>query len=482
MNSRRVALVAAALLVSSACSPGPKYRPPTIPVPPAAYKESKEWKAATPSDAWNKGRWWEVYGDPLLNSLEEQVEAANQNLKSADAHFRQARALVQERRSARYPGVVGDSSIARNRLSTNRPYPVAADKAGNTDLNLGVDASYEPDLWGRVRTGIAASVEAAQAVAGDVANVRLSLQAELALDYFDLRVLDHERRILESSVKAYERALAVNRNRYEGGVATGAEVAEAETQLEATRAQAIGITALRSQNEHAIAVLTGRLPEEFSLAETADALVIPPIPTDVPSALLERRPDIAAAERRVALANTRIGLARIAFYPQVMLRAAIGMEGRKFTNWIAWPSRLWALGPSAAETIFDGGRRRAALESATANYDATVADYRQQVLDAFRQVEDCLSNLRILEEQGARQSAAIDAARRSEELSMNRYKGGLVTYLEVVTAQAIRLQNERAGIEIQRRSAENTVLLIKALGGGWQASAIPQPADLTAAN
>jgi NodT family efflux transporter outer membrane factor (OMF) lipoprotein len=474
------------LAIAAACNVGPKYRTPAAagpPVfteqPPQSFAESKDWKAATPADAWTKGRWWEMFQDPELNALEAQVDVSNQTLKSAEARFRQARAAIREQRSARLPTVTGGASVARERLSLNRPEPPPASEAASFDLNLGAEASWEPDLWGRIHNLVASAVQNAQATAADLENARLSLHAELALDYFDLRTLDEERRILESAVTAYQKALDLTENRYRGGASSRVEVAEARTQLEATGAQAVDVTDLRAQYQHAIAVLTGQPPEGFAIAEKTAAMVLPVIQSGVPSALLERRPDIAASERRLAEANSEVGLARAAFYPQVLLSAAVGLEGTTITNWLNWPSRLWAVGPSVAQTLFDAGRRRAVLQESTANYDALVADYRQQVLTAFQQVEDNLASLRILEDEAQRQRRAVEAARESEKLSLNRYKGGLVTYLEVVTAQSIRLQNERVAVGVERRRLEASVLLIRALGGGWNASSLPQPAELT---
>jgi NodT family efflux transporter outer membrane factor (OMF) lipoprotein len=354
-------------------------------------------------------------------------------------------------------------------------------EAGYGDFDLGVSASWEPDLWGRIRNLVASSVQSAQASAADLENARLSLHAELALDYFNLRSLDNERKILEDSVVAYQKALDLTQNRYNGGAVNRSEVEEARTQLEATSAQAVDVTDLRAQYQDAIAVLTGQPPESLSIAYTTGPLVPVIVPTGVPSTLLERRPDIAAAERRVASANSQVGLAQAAFYPQVILGAAVGLQGTSIANWFNWPSRLWAVGPSAAQTLFDAGRRRAVLDQSTANYDALVADYRQDVLTAFGQVEDNMAALRILEDESERQQRAVASARASEELSLNRYKGGLVTYLEVVTVQSIRLQNERVAVDIDRRRMEASVLLIRALGGGWNASSLPQANAITSA-
>jgi len=491
MTFRLPAFFAASLLLTlAACKNTVSYQTPAAPrpeaykeAPPDSFKElagARDWKASAPADALAKGAWWKIFHDPALDALEAQVDVSNQSLKSAEARFREARALIRENRSQRLPTVTGGAAIARDRLSLNRGVPPPASEAGYGDFSLGVDAQYEVDLWGRVRNLIAASVEAGQATAADLENVRLSLHAELAFDYFDLRSMDAERRILDRAVEAYGQALALTRRRFEGGVANQVEVAEAETQLEATRAQQIDIAERRAQYEHAIAALTGQPAESFTLAETATPLDPPAIPVGVPADLLERRPDIAAAERRVAAANSQVGQTKAAFFPTVVLGLSAGLEGSSIANWFNWPSRLWALGPSAAQTLFDAGRRRAVTAGAVANYDAAVAGYRQSVLTSFQQVEDQIASLRVLEDESRRQKLAVAAAHRSETLSLNRYKGGLVTYLEVATAQTITLQNERVQAGIERRQMEASVLLIKTLGGGWDRAALPTPAQLAA--
>lgn len=477
--------IAASLSLCAGCKVGPKYSVPAAPVPPS-YREqvqqpqaaSKDWEAATPEDAWDKGNWWEIYRDPELNALEQRVEVSNQSLKSAQARFVQARAFVHESRSSRLPTVSAGGAIARDRLSMNQGVPPPASESDFGNFDLGLTASWEPDMWGRVRTLVDASVENAQASAADLENVRLSLHAELALDYFELRSLDRDKKVLEDSVDAFQKTLELTEHRYEGGLANRTEVEEARTQLEATSAQEVDLGNARVQYQDAIAVLTGQLPEGFSIAENNGAMTPPGIPAGVPSALLERRPDIAAEERRVALANSQIGLAQAAFYPQVILSAAIGLQGASLEKWFAGPSRLWAVGPSVAQTIFDAGRRSATVAQANANYDEVVAEYRQNVLTAFQQVEDNLASLRILDDEGMRQQRAVAASRRAEELSMNRYRGGLVTYLEVVTAQSTRLQNERVAIGIERRRMEASVLLIRALGGGWNANSLPKASKI----
>jgi len=447
--------------------------------PPQSFAESKDWKHSLPADTLAKGKWWEAFHDPALNEIEERVDVGNQSLKSAEARFRQARAYIQEARAARLPTVSAGASITRNRLSLNRAVPVPAYETGNGDFSLHFDAEYELDLWGRVRSLIAASAESAQATAADIQTVRLSLHAEVALAYFGLRNLESEQRILDRTVASYERALALRRRRFAGGIITQADVAQAETNLEAARAQQLDLAERRARFTHALATLTGQTADVFSVTETKVQFAAPSIAVGLPSELLERRPDIAAAERRVAIANTQVGLTKVAFFPRVMLGLTAGLEGGSIANWFNWPSRLWALGPSAAQMLFDAGRRRAATDGAIANYDATIADYRRTVLTAFQQVEDQAASLRVLEAEAAKQKDAIAAARRAEALALNRYNGGLVTYLEVSAAQTTTLQNERILSAIEHRQMEASVLLIKALGGSWDVKSLPTTESLT---
>jgi NodT family efflux transporter outer membrane factor (OMF) lipoprotein len=484
----KVYLIAMAVSLSfcAGCKVGPKYSVPVAPTPPAYTEQaqqplpaSKDWAVATPVDGSGKGNWWEIYRDPELNALEQRIDVNNQSLKSAEAKFVEARAFVRESRSSRMPTVSAGGTITRDRESMNQGVPPPASEQAFGNFDLGLSASWEPDLWGRIRTLVEASVENAQASAADLENARLSLHAELALDYFELRSLDNEKKVLEDSVAAFQKALELTEHRYDGGLANRAEVEEARTQLEAADAQKVDLGSARVQYQNAIAVLTGQLPERVSIAEKNGVMTPPAIPTGVPSTLLERRPDIAAAERRVALANSQVGLAHAAFYPQVILSGAIGLQGTSLENWFAGPARFWSVGPSVAQTIFDAGRRRAGVAQANANFDEVVAEYRQNVLTAFQQVEDNLASLRILDDEATRQQRAVAASRRAEELSMNRYRGGLVTYLEVVTAQGTRLQNERVAVGIERRRMEASVLLIRALGGGWNASSLPKVSKIT---
>ena len=467
-------------LLAVGCSVGPKYQRPDLQAP-VAYKENppeayKEWQLAHPSDTAIRGDWWTLFGDPDLNKLEEQADVSNQNLKAAQARFAQARALIKVSQSQKYPTVTAGADITGNRDSST--YALATSKTSTSFGNFGlpVDVSYEVDAWGRVRRSIEAARAEAQATAADLETLRLSYHAELAYDYFELRSADAEQQLLDDTVVAYQKALELTENRFEGGVAAGAEVAQAKTQLEATRTQDTDLAVRRAQFEHALAVLIGKNPAEFSLAPKA--VVDPPaIPVGLPSQLLERRPDIAAAERRVEEANAQVGIAHAAFFPQILLGAVLGLEGQSVTDWLNWPSHFWAVGPSVLQTVFDGGRRRAQQQSAEFNYDATVATYRETALDAFQQVEDNLAALRVLEKETKTQRAAVAAAEQSLELSSNRYTGGLVTYLEVVTAQGTALANERMAVDILRRRMDASVLLIKALGGGWDSTKLPKLTD-----
>ena len=468
------------LLFAAACHVGPKYVRPAAIVPPG-YKELSPglppqglWKPSQPQDQALRVKWWEVFGDPQLNALEERVEVSNQNLKLAEAGFRQARDLVRINRAGLFPTATGGASITAEQLSKNAPTP--SPDAGQTlgDFVLPFDLSYEVDAWGRVHRAVEAAGENAQASAGDLETLRLSIHAGLAADYFALRGLDSQSRLLASTVVAYQKALQLTTNRYVGGLAAKAEVAQAETQLETTEAQAMDVGVARAQFEHAIAALVGQPASSFSIPSSPLDLTPPVIPPGVPSDLLERRPDIAAAERRVAAANAQIGLAQTAYYPSLTLSASAGLEGSKITNWLAWPSRFFAVGPALVETLYDAGLRHAVTDQARAAYDASVAAYRHNVLTAFQEVEDNLAALRILDQESAKQHQAVESAERSLALSTNRYKGGLVTYLEVITAQSIALSNERVEVDLLTRRMSSSVFLIEALGGGWDASKLPQ--------
>ena len=482
---RRLGLISAAalLLLTTGCMVGPKYTRPDAPTAPAfketsEWKEGDGWKVAQPNDTALRGKWWELYGDTKLNELEEQVDPSNQTLKEAEANFRQARAAIRFNRAAEAPTIGVAPSISTVRASANQPYfvPSLANN-GTGDFTLPVDLSYEVDLWGRIRRTVTAAREQAQASAADLDTVRLSLHAEVAIDYFEVRNADAQKQLLDDTVKAYSDALQLTKYRFEGGAAPKADVAQAQTQLDQTRVQASDIMVQRAQFEHALAILIGKPPAEFHLPPlpiNIQAPVLPDVPVTLPAQLLERRPDIAEAERRMAAANEQIGIAKAAYYPTLNIAAIAGLEGTSVLNWFQWPSRFWAVGPTLSETLFDAGRRRATTESALAAYDGNVGNYRQAVLNAYQQVEDNLVALHILNTESTQQHSATASAEESLQLSQNRYNGGVDTYLQVVIWQTTALTNERNDIDIMRRRLEANVLLIKALGGGWDTSQLPK--------
>ncbi len=479
---RCLAALAALILLCGGCRVGPDYSRPVAPATPA-FKEPLPagWKEATPADATIRGKWWEIYGDPQLSELEEQVSLNNQNLKAAAAQFGAARAAVRIARAALYPTLSGASNITNSRQPSN----FAAGSAVSSPATirslyvLPFNFSYTPDLWSSIRRNITGTAETAQASAADLESARLLYQAEVAQDYFEIRGLDGDRQLLENSVKSFQEFLDLTKNRYAGGVASLGDVAQAETQLETTRAQLVDLGVDRAQFEHAIAILVGKPPSDVSIPAAILTAPPPPVPVDVPSALLERRPDIAAAERRVAAANEQIGIAQAAFYPNLTLAATGGLERANFLNWLTWPSHFWSLGPQFSELLFEGGRRRATISQQQDLYDATVATYRQTVLNAFQQVEDNLSALRVLAEEAGVQDRAVKSAEESLTISTNQYKGGIASYLQVITSQTIALQNQRTAIDLLTRRMVASVLLVEALGGGWNAAQLPTVSSLT---
>jgi NodT family efflux transporter outer membrane factor (OMF) lipoprotein len=483
MKSLRPFLAVTLAVILSGCEVGPKYVRATTPTsanfkeqPPDNFKEAGQWKTAQPSDQSLRGKWWEIFGDPQLNSLEEQLTVSNQNLKVAEARLREARAAVRFNRAAQFPTISAGPSIDSLHASGNRPYIHTTSNTG--DFVLPIDFSYEVDLWGRVRRSIAAAREEAQATTADYATASLSLHAELAMDYFELRSADAQKQLLDDTVKAYTDALQLTLNRFQGGVSPKSDVAQAQTQLDTTRVQDTDVTVARAQFEHAIAILIGKPPAELTIRPVPLDLQPPVIPGALPSELLERRPDISAAERRMAEANQQIGIARAAYFPTLSLNGSAGFEGTSLLNWFSWPSRFWAVGPQMLQTLYDGGRRRANSETALANYDGTVATYRQTSLTAFQEVEDNLAALRILNDEDQQQTEATTSAQESLQLFTNRYKGGVDTYLQVINAQTIALQNERNNVDIQRRRMDASVLLIKALGGGWSTAELPKESSI----
>jgi NodT family efflux transporter outer membrane factor (OMF) lipoprotein len=481
MSLRANALVLSAAVLLTGCMVGPKYKAPAAPTPPAfkeaspdAFKETADWHIAHPADQIPRGAWWTIFNDPTLNTLEPQVETANQTLKVADANLRAARANIRVQNADRFP-TIGVAPFAGGlRDSANQPYFNAANaNNGEGSLLLPLQLNYEVDLWGRVRRSIAAATEESQATAADRQTALLSLQAELATDYFELRAADAERKLLNDTVAQYADALRVTNNRFTGGIAPKSDVTQAETQLQAAKVQAADIANQRAQFEHAIAILTGQPPAALTLPAAPIDNVPPNVPPGLPSELLERRPDIASSERRAAEANEQIGIARTAFFPSLSLSGSAGYESVSLTNLVSPSSFMYALGPTLAQTFFDGGRRRGLSEQALAGYDRTVADYRQAVLVAYQQVEDNLVALRVLSDEAEQQRLATASARESERIFNNRYVGGVDTYLQVITAQTTALTNERNDIDILRRRMEASVLLIKALGGGWDRTQLP---------
>jgi NodT family efflux transporter outer membrane factor (OMF) lipoprotein len=470
----RGVLLAIAALQLSACAVGPKYHTPEAEVPPA-YKELGDWKPAQPNDQNLGGPWWTIFQDPQLDELEAQVNVSNQNLKAAEAQYRQARAVLRYYRADYYPTVTGGLSGTRIHNSTNRPPPNSAfNGVTYNDFVLPFDLSYQVDVWGRVRRTVESYRGQAQASAADLATVNLSLHADLAIDYFLARSLDAQEQLLKSTVTQYEQALELNESRFAGGIASELEVQQARTQLETTRAQAIDVGVARAQYEHAVAILVGKPPAGFSLPPLPLSAPPPSIPVSVPSELLERRPDIAAAERRVAAANAQIGVTKSAYYPLVNLGASGGFESSSITTLIQGPSGLWSVGLSALQTVFDVGRRRAASDQAIAAYDQAVANYRQTVLTGFQQVEDNVAALRILEHEARVQDKAVAAAQKYLELAFTRYNGGVTSYLEVTTAQSAALADQVTAVNILGRRMVSAVTLVQALGGGWDRSALPE--------
>jgi NodT family efflux transporter outer membrane factor (OMF) lipoprotein len=483
------ALCATPLLIAG-CRVGPKYVVPNVPAPPAyketgpnAFKESANpspgnaaWQQANPADTIPRGTWWTIFNDAELNKLEPQVETANQTLAQADANLTAARAELRVRNANRFPTVGTATSVSGERFSDTRPYfNSTGSNNGVADIQLPLEASYEVDLWGAIHRDIAAGREEAQATAADRQNVLLSLQTELALDYFNLHIDDAMQQLLNDTVSQYENALRITTNRYQGGLAVKSDVTQAETQLETAKVEASDIGIERAQYEHAIANLIGVAPAALSVPYSPLPIATQPpvIPSGIPSSLLERRPDIAAAERRAAEGNEAIGITQAAFYPSLTFNGAVGFESTALTSLFNPSSVIYSLGPGIAETFFDAGRRRGLKQEAVALFDRDSANYKQTVLTAFQQVEDNLVALRILQEEATRQHAATSSAQESERIFNNRYVGGVDTYLQVITAQTTALNNERNDIDILRRRMDATVLLIKVLGGGWDRSQLP---------
>jgi NodT family efflux transporter outer membrane factor (OMF) lipoprotein len=477
-----VLALAGIMMLTGGCAVGPNYRRPAAPTPQVFKEPPPEgWKQAQPNAGAIRGKWWEIYNDPQLNALEEQVSISNQNVLAAAAQYREARDAVRIARSSLFPTVTTSPAVTNQRSSATLSRSASGVSPGSaTVYDLPVDVSYQADVWGSIRRNLRASYANAQALAADLENARLSFQAELAEFYFELHGLDGDADLLQRTVKAYEEYLQLTKDRFELGVASGADVAQAKTQLDTTRAQLIDVGVQRAQFEHAVAILIGKAPAELSIPAMVLKTPPPAVPTGVPSALLERRPDIAASERQVAAANEQIGIAKAAFFPSLLLSASGGLESTSFSQWLTWPSRFWAVGPQVAETLFDAGKRRAQLDTERAAYDATVANYRQTVLTGFQQVEDNLAALRILEQEATAEDAAVADAEESLAISTAQYKAGIATYLQVITAQTFALQDERAAVDILTRRLTASVLLIEGLGGGWDASQLPTRTEILA--
>jgi NodT family efflux transporter outer membrane factor (OMF) lipoprotein len=471
------------LIAATACRVGPNYQRPSAPVP-ALYKElpppnpqaAGQWKEAQPSDQAIRGKWWELYNDPQLSVLAEQINVSNQNVLAAEAQFRAARDAMRIARSNLFPVVGAGLSVTNSR---NHAAAGSSGSAGSTTTyNLNTDFSYQADLWGGIRRQVAAGARTAQASFAQLENARLISQTTLVQAYFELHGVDAEQQLLETTVASYQDYLRLTRDRFDAGVASGVDVAQAETQLSSAQAQLIDRGVARAQFEHAIAVLTGKPPAELTLARAPITAQLPTIPVAVPSTLLERRPDIASAERLMAAANEQIGVAKAAYYPSVLLNAAAGFQSTDAAQWFSWPSRFWSVGPQVLETVFAGGRRRAQVDQARALYDADVAGYRQTVLTAFQQVEDSLAALRLLADEANAADQTVRAAQQSLDISTYQYKAGTASYLQVITAQTAALQAQITAINIRTRRMTASALLIEALGGGWDASTLPTPKQL----
>lgn len=474
----RFGVLPAVVFLLAACTVGPDYVRPAI-ESPVAFKELAGWTQAAPRDQEIKGKWWQIFNDPLLDRLQEQVDISNQTLANAEAQFRQARALVAAARAAYFPVVSAGANAARSRASATTFSQTTISRGVVSSYSLPVQATWEIDLWGGISRGLEANEAGAQASAGVLEAARLSAHAALAQDYFQLRILDAQKRLLGETIAAYRRSVQLTQNQYNAGVVAKGDVVQAQAQLKSAEAQALDLGVQRAQMEHAIALLVGKPPALFAI-EAAPLVAMPPaVPVGLPSQLLERRPDVAVAERRMAAANAQIGVAKAAFFPSFTLSAAVGYQGATVGDWFNAPSRFWSIGPALAATLFEGGLRRAQSEQALASYDATLATYRQTVLIGLQEVEDNLAALRILEEEAKVQGEALQYARQAVAIANNQYQAGIVSYLSVVTFQSAALASEKNALDLLNRRLAASVLLIKALGGGWSAAMLPSSEELT---
>jgi NodT family efflux transporter outer membrane factor (OMF) lipoprotein len=470
-------IVVLVLLFSSACSIGPRYQRPSAPLP-ETLKEmagNDQWKMASPSDSLPKGKWWEMFGDPELNRLEELTNVSNQNIKQSEALFREARSVVLANRANYYPTIGTAPAITQTDTGRNAG---RGSVGTNQSFSLPVEASWEPDLWGRVRLAVQSAVNSAQVSAADLENIRLAEQALVATDYFSMAGADMQQALLHDTIQAYEQNLQLTIDRFNGGVASKSDIDLAQTQLAGARAQNTDLHIARAQFEHSIAMLTGQTPASVELEATKISAPPPPIPIGIASQLLERRPDIAETERRIAVANSNVGLAMTAYYPTLTLTASAGLLSSHLTTLFQYASRVWSTGPVLSETLFDFGRRKAQVAGSQAAYDATVAAYRQTVLSAFQEVEDDLAALRYLAEEAIQQREAVVAAQEALELEIERYRAGTDSYLNVITTQTISLTDQQNAVTILQRRMNAAVDLIKALGGGWDAASLPSEGTL----
>src|SRR5690348_16155702 len=489
------ALVAIWIVFLTGCAVGPKYARPSAPSAPAYkeltpenFKDTDGWKQAQPGDATLKGNWWEIFNDLQLNALEEQVNVSNQNIAAAAANFLAARALVRQTRAQYYPTISANPTITNSRPSLGQFGGVSGVSSGSspafklqsfTDYSLAFDASWVPDFWGKIRNTFLLNAAAAQASAADLENVRLTAQAEVAVNYFEIRTQDRLKQLFDETVAAYRDSLELTQIQFNAGIASDEAVAQAETQLESTQAQDTALGIARAQFEHAIALLVGQPASTFSLAQASLEANPPAIPFGLPSQILVRRPDVASAERLMAQANAQVGLATAAYYPNVTLSATAGFSNTSPTDWFAWHSRFWSAGPALAETLFDAGLRRATVQQFRAAYDRSVANYRQTVLTAFQQVEDNLASLRILSQEIRQQDTAVSSAQRNLQLAQQRYQAGIDPFLNVITAQTTLLTNQQAAVNLRRDQMTASVQLIEALGGGWDAAQLPSLKDVS---
>lgn len=468
------------LALTVGCSVGPNYHRPSAPVP-AVYKEFKGWKVAAPNDTINRGTWWSIYRDPILDRLESQVNVSNQTLKQDEAAYQEARAEVREQQSSFFPSLGVTSQIQRQRSGGGASGPGGRGGGGGlavTSYSLQGTATWEPDIWGKIRRNVESSVANAQATAAQLAAARLSMQAQLATDYFQLRYADSLRGLLDETVKSYQRSLKITENQYAAGTAARSDVINAQAQLLSAQAAAINVGVQRAQSEHAIALLVGKSPAEVSIPPGLLAERVPIVPADVPSTLLERRPDIAEAERQMQRENALIGVQVATYFPTVDLSSTFGYAGNPAAALFSASNQVWSLMASASETLLSGGQRSAAVAAARATYDESVANYRETVLAAFQNVEDELSSLRVLGQQVGVNHAAVQAARRAVEITLNEYQAGTVAYTTVITAQVTLLNAQEAALLVQENRLIASVALVQALGGGWDTSRLPGKHEL----